>query len=137
MEVRTIKIKSHDGVGRFAPAGVVFANRQNKAALGMNPNVAESEGTVRGDRPRLGITANYVQTPIAVLRIDHSAVGDVIFTAAILVHFVAYVRRRRGNLRRFVPRDEPSPQADTASFVSPGLQPVDVPPIDLHSGESH
>ena len=134
--VGTIKIKSHDGVDRIATAGMVLAYRKNESALRMDPNVAESEGTLRRDRPRLSIAGNCIQTPVAVLRIDHGAVEDVIFTAAVLVHSVAYVGRRGRNLGRLTAGNEPSPQAGAASFISPDLQPVDVTPIDLHSGES-
>ena len=44
--VRAIKIKSHDGVDRIATAGMVLAYRENESALGMDPNIAESEGTL-------------------------------------------------------------------------------------------
>ena len=42
--IRTIKIKSNDGAGRIAIAGMVLAYRKNESALGMDPNIAESEG---------------------------------------------------------------------------------------------
>jgi hypothetical protein len=116
---------------------MVLAYREHERAFGMDPNVAESEGTLRRDRSRPTIAPNYIQTSVAVLRIDHGAAGDVIFTAAILVHLVAYVGRRGSDLSWLTSGNEPSPQARTASFVSPDLQPVDVPPIDLYSRESH
>jgi hypothetical protein len=116
---------------------MVFAYGEDETALRMDSNVAESEIGLRRDRPRLAIAANGVQTPVAVLRIDDGAARDVILAAAILVDFVAYVGRRRGNLGRLTTGNQPSPDAGAASFVSPDLEPVDVPPIDLRSGESH
>ena len=85
-----------------------------------------------------GLTAvvNHVETAVAVFRVDHGAARDVIFAAAILVHSGAYVGRCWGDLDRLTVRNESAPQAGPASLVSPDLQPVDVPAIDLRSGES-
>jgi hypothetical protein len=61
----------------------------------------------------------------------------VIFTAAILVHSVAYVGRCRGDLDRLTAGNKPSPQTGPASFVGSGFQPIEVILIDLHGGESN
>jgi hypothetical protein len=48
--VRTIKIKSHDGVDRLAVTRMVLAYGKYQSPIGMDSNVAESEGTLRRDR---------------------------------------------------------------------------------------
>jgi hypothetical protein len=136
VSVRTLKIKSNDAVDWFGTAGMVLAYREHESALRMDPNVTESEPTPSGDRPRLAIVVDHVQTPVTVLRIDHCAACDVIFAAAILVHSGAYVGRCRGDLYRVAAGNVPAPQAGPASLVSPDLQPVDVSAIDLDRGES-
>ena len=99
----------------------------------MSPNRKRPSG---GDRLRLTAVVNHVETAVAVFRVDHGAARDVIFAAAILVHSGAYVGRCWGDLDRLTVRNESAPQAGPASLVSPDLQPVDVPAIDLRSGES-
>jgi hypothetical protein len=61
----------------------------------------------------------------------------VVLTAAVLVHPIADVRRLGSHLDRFTTGEQPPPQAGPASFISPGLQPVQIVSVDLHGGESH
>jgi hypothetical protein len=114
---------------------MVLTYRKYESPLGMDSNVAESGGALRGDRLGLTIASNCVQASVTELRIDHNSARYVVLAAAILVHSVAYVGRRRGDLDRLTPGNEPSPQTGPASFGRSGLQPIQVPPIDLHSGE--
>ena len=132
-----IKIKSHDRVGWFATTRMVLAYRKYESSLGMHSNVAESEGTLRSDRLGLTLVVNYVQASVTELRIDHSSARYVVFTAAILVHSVAYVGRCRGDLDRLTAVNKPSPETDPASFVGSGLQPIEMSLVDLHRGQSN
>jgi hypothetical protein len=115
---------------------MVLAYGKDQSPVGMDSNIAESEGTLRRDRLGCNGASNCIQATVAELRIDHRATRDVVFTAAIFVHSVAYVGRSRGDLDGLTTRNEPPPEACPASFDGAGLQPVDMLSIDLHGGES-
>jgi hypothetical protein len=116
---------------------MVLAYRKYESSLGMDSNVAESEGTLRGDRLGLTLASNCVKASVTELRIDDSAARYVVFTAAIFVHSVAHIGRCWGDLDWLTAGNKPSPQTGPASFVGSGLQPIDMHLIDLHSGESN
>jgi hypothetical protein len=61
----------------------------------------------------------------------------VVFAAAVLVHPIADVRRRGSHLDRFTTGKQPPPQAGPTSFISSGLQPVQIISVDLYGRESH
>ena len=136
VEVRTIKIKSHDGVDRFAANRMVLAHSKYQSPVVMGSNVAESKGALRRDRLGFSSAPDCVQATVAELRIDHRATRDVVLAASILVHSVAHEGRSWGHLDELTTGNEPPPQTCPASFGGAGLQPVDVPPIDLHGRES-
>ena len=61
----------------------------------------------------------------------------MVFAAAVLVHPIADVRRWWSYLDRFTTGKQSPPQAAPTSFISSGLQPVQIISVDLYGRQSH
>jgi len=116
---------------------VIFPYGKHKAAVRMNPNIAESESALRRDRPRLTIVSDCIETAVSELRVHDRAARDLVLAAAVLMHSVADVRGWWSDLDRFTIGEEPPPQAHPPALVGSRLQPVDIISVDLYGRKSH